>query len=364
MNHAAAESVSIFCEDTGDWVEMSPEARLISLEITRKKGSLTVGHRGLPALLELLHLDRFWTWDYVRPHVEWLLEHGKLVFDQERREIFDPQHETRQEAARGHRPRTPSLRSPVEAPPAMPALEQAPAPRAFSNTPGAIYQRERRARIAAEKHQSAPQLSLGQLMENPSASAHDDRHDATTHVTTRTTRENSSSSVDDSSPSSRVVSNASAPTTITTGIDDRHAPLSVKAVKQKPAERGEMLAFDAPIEPDAQDIFDEIVDRRRVRMDIEHVWGKFVAWSVKKRWRFLTRAVVMTKWRQWVDEERAPPLDDAPARASPKNAPPKPRPKLETAMPLSKTVAESLASSLANGDFESAREIAKQATAG
>lgn len=187
MRYEAEDWVAIYTRDTGGWVALHPIARFISLELTRKlgtSGELSLGSRGLEALAALLHAP----WAVLEEHVRTLIDEGRLVYDEERQTIADPQHVERQAAARARPDVEPALKSSVRVTARSSGL---------SDSPAAVRAREYRARKRAEAARMAAQMGLS----FPSSGAHDDarardaRRDARDERDAHVTRHASSRSV-------------------------------------------------------------------------------------------------------------------------------------------------------------------------
>lgn len=88
--------IKIFTRDTPGWLAISWQARGLALEIARKlprtTGELSLGRRGLEALAPLLRAE----WSAIEPFVRELIDEGRLVYDEARQTLSDPQHVERQ----------------------------------------------------------------------------------------------------------------------------------------------------------------------------------------------------------------------------------------------------------------------------
>lgn len=103
--------IKIFTRDTPGWLAMSWQARGLALEIARKlprtTGELSLGRRGLEALAPLLRAE----WSTIEPFVRELVAEGRLVYDEERQTLTDPQHVERQASVSSGAVRTRNYRA-------------------------------------------------------------------------------------------------------------------------------------------------------------------------------------------------------------------------------------------------------------
>lgn len=101
MNYEKEHWIKVYTRDTGSWMAVSWQARGLALEIARRlpkaTGELSLGRKGLPAIAALVRA----TWSEIEPFILELIADGRLVYDEARQVIADPQHVERQNALTG-----------------------------------------------------------------------------------------------------------------------------------------------------------------------------------------------------------------------------------------------------------------------
>ena len=96
MDYENERWMKVYTRDTGGWLDLSWQARGLSLELSRKldaEGKLPLGKKGLPSLAGLLR----GVWSEMKPFIEELIADERLVL-LEGNVIFDPGHAERQSA--------------------------------------------------------------------------------------------------------------------------------------------------------------------------------------------------------------------------------------------------------------------------
>lgn len=97
MDYENEPWMKVYKRDTAGWADLDIFARGISLELGRHlnaKGELSLGRKGLPAVAATLRTS----WERIEPFIRELLRDGRLVHDEARQVLIDPQHEERQRA--------------------------------------------------------------------------------------------------------------------------------------------------------------------------------------------------------------------------------------------------------------------------
>lgn len=99
MNYDDENWIKVYTRDTAGWLSVSWQARGLSLELARKlprhTGELSLGRKGLATIAALLRAP----WSEIEPFIRELIDDGRLVYNEERQTISDPEHVARQTTA-------------------------------------------------------------------------------------------------------------------------------------------------------------------------------------------------------------------------------------------------------------------------
>lgn len=98
MDYANERWIKVYTRDTAGWLAMSWQAQALGILLSRKMeattGEISLGRKGLPAVIGLLGPTA--RWQEVEPFIRELLEEGRLEYDDERKVLVDREHPVRQ----------------------------------------------------------------------------------------------------------------------------------------------------------------------------------------------------------------------------------------------------------------------------
>lgn len=99
MDYSNESWIKVYTRDTASWRATSLAARGLALELSRNMGrfsnEISLGARGLRAVGALVGAP----WPELEPLLKELIDDGRLVYDEERQVLVDPEHLARQQSA-------------------------------------------------------------------------------------------------------------------------------------------------------------------------------------------------------------------------------------------------------------------------